>query len=184
MAGLDLSRVMAKIDAIGEGFGDKEAQIGFFPAAQYEDGTPVAYVAAIQELGSPKNGIPPRPFMKPTVEDKQKDWSNELGEYAKGVIAGRLTVDGMFDFIGAAAAGDIAKTIAEGDFKPLSKITLMLRKMRDEHKGDADWHMSGAKVGEAARRVAAGEAGSDRTAPLDDTGLLIASLSHIVADKS
>ncbi len=185
MAALDLSRVMAKIDAIGEGFGDREARVGFFADKSYPDGgPPVAYVATIQEFGSPENGIPPRPFMRPTVQDKQKEWAQELGTAAKAVIAGSMTVDGMFDFVGAAAAGDIVKTLAAGDFTALSPITLMLRKMRDEHKGDSGWRVTGATVGEAARRVAAGEAGSDRTTPLDDSGYLIASVQHQVADAS
>lgn len=184
MASLDLSRVMAKIDAIGEGFANREAKVGFFPGAVYEDGTPVAYVATIQEFGSPENGIPPRPFMRPTVQDKKGEWSADIAGGMRRVIKGQMTADDVLDLVGQAAAADIAKTVAAGDFKALSPITLMLRKMKDEHKGDANWHMSAAKVGEAAARVAAGEAGSSRTAPLDDTGLLIASIQHQVGDAS
>lgn len=184
MASLDLSRVMAKIDAIGEGFANREAKIGWFPGAKYEDGTPVAYVAAIQEFGSPENAIPPRPFMRPTVQDKQGEWSAQIAGGMRKVIKGQLTADDVLGAVGDLAAADIAKTIASGDFKALSPITLMLRKMRDEHKGDANWHVTGATVGEAARRVAAGEPGSDRTTPLDDTGLMLATLTSQVTDAS
>lgn len=184
MTALDLSRVMAKIDAIGEGFANREAKIGFFAGQNYEDGTPVAYVAAIQEFGSPENGVPPRPFMRPTVEDKKGEWAADIAGGMRQVLKGRMTADDVLDAVGAAAAGDIVKTIAAGDFKALSPITLMLRKMRDENKGNADWHMSGAKVSEAAARVAAGEPGSTRTAPLDDTGYLMAHVQHQVGDAS
>jgi hypothetical protein len=184
MASLDLSRVMAKIDAIGEGFANREAKIGFFAGKNYEDGTPVAYVAAIQEFGSPENGIPPRPFMRPTVEDKKGAWSADIAGGMRAVIKGRLTADDVLDAVGAAAAGDIVKTLAAGDFKALSPITLMIRKMKDEHRGDPNWRMSGAKVGEAAARVAAGEAGSTRATPLDDTGYMMANVQHQVGDAS
>jgi hypothetical protein len=184
MAGLDLSRVMAKIDAIGEGFANREAKAGFFSGQNYEDGTPVAYVAAIQEFGAPDQNIPPRPFMRPTVEDKKGEWSQNIADGMRAVVAGRLTADDVLDAVGAAAAGDIVKTLAAGDFKALSPITLMLRKMRDEHKGDSGWRVTGATVGEAARRVAAGEQGSDRTTPLDDTGYLMAHVQHQVGDAS
>ncbi len=39
-----------------------DLQVGWFESAKYDDGTPVAGVAAIQEFGSAKNRIPPRPF--------------------------------------------------------------------------------------------------------------------------
>jgi len=185
MAGkFDLSRVMAKIDAIGAGFANREAKVGFFPGAIYEDGTSVAYVATIQEFGAPEQAIPPRPFMRPTIEDKKNEWSADIAGGMRRVLKGQMTTDDVLDAVGAAAAADVAKTLAAGDFTALSPITLMIRKMKDEHKGDPSWRMSGAKVGEAARRVAAGEPGSDRTTPLDDTGLLIASVQHQVGDPS
>lgn len=185
MASLDLSRVMAKIDAIGEGFANREAKVGFFAGQNYPDGTPVAYVAAIQEFGSPENGIPPRPFMRPTVQDKQGEWSAQIAGGMRKVIKGQMSADDVLDAVGDAAAGDIVKTIAAGDFKALSPITLMLRKMRDEFKGNATaFQITGAMVGEAARRVAAGEQGSTRTAPLDDTGYMLLHVQHQVTDAS
>jgi hypothetical protein len=185
MAGnFDLSKVMAKIDAIGEGFANREAKVGFFPGAVYEDGTPVAYVATIQEFGAPDQGIQPRAFMRPTIQDKKGEWTADIVGGMRRVAKGQMTADDVLEAVGEAAAADVAKTIAAGDFKALSDITLMIRKMKDEHRGDPNWHMSGAKVGEAARRVAAGEAGSSRTAPLDDTGLLIQSVRHQVGDAS
>jgi hypothetical protein len=186
MAALDLSRVMAKIDAIGEGFANQEAKVGFFADQAYPDGgPPVGYVAAIQEFGSPENGIPPRPFMRPTVEDKKGEWAADITNGMRAVIKGRMTAYDVLDHVGRAAAGDIVKTIVGGDFKQLSPITLMLRKMRDEHQGNATaFRITGATVGEAARRVASGEQGSTRTAPLDDTGYLAASVQHQVGDAS
>lgn len=159
MAGLDLSRVMAKIDGIAEGFGDKEAQIGFFPGAQYQSpqgSVPVAYVAAIHEFGCPEENIPARGFMRLTVEDKQKDWAAEMAEYARGVMQGKLAVDGLFDYIGAAAVGDMVETIQKAPgWDPLAKSTLAQR----DRKGQGH-------------------------APLQASGMLIASINHLTVDKS
>lgn len=156
MAGLDLSRVMAKIDAIGEGFANREAKVGWFPAAQYEDGTPVAYVAAIQEFGSPENNIPARAFMRPTIQDKQGEWSAQIAGGMKKVVKGQLTADDVLDAVGTLAAADIAVTIRNAPNWPeLSPATLAER----ERKGRG-------------------------TAPLQDTGLLIATVTHQVTDAS
>lgn len=56
------------------GVTNKVGKVGFFPSSKYEDGTPVAYVAIIQEFGSPEQGIPPRSFMRTTIAEKQNEW--------------------------------------------------------------------------------------------------------------
>ena len=47
-----------------------EGKVGWFESAEYPEGTPVAYVAAIQELGHGK--IPPRPFMAPAMKKNKE----------------------------------------------------------------------------------------------------------------
>jgi hypothetical protein len=191
MAGLDLSRVMAKIDAIGEGFANREAKVGWFSSDKYEDGTPVAYVAAIQEFGGTfehpggthyrigADGmatfvansapgaadlpvtkahsitIPARPFVRPTVQDKGTEWSKQIAGGMRKVIKGQMTADDVLGAVGTLAAADIAKTIAAGDFTALSAATL-------------------------AQRAAKGQG----TAPLQATGLLIATIDSQVTDAS
>ena len=43
----------------------KQVKVGFFSTAKYEDQTPVATVAAVQEFGAPKASIPERPLLPP-----------------------------------------------------------------------------------------------------------------------
>jgi len=178
MAGkLNFVKIRARLEAIPEGFADQVARVGWFEAAKYKDGTPVAYVAAIQENGASKQGIPPRPFIRPTIADRKGNWVKVMGDGVKAVAQQRATAADVLEGVGLQAAGDIGATLASGKFDALSPITLMLRKMRDD---DPALVVSGKVVGEAAARVKAGEQGSDRTQPLHDSGLMLSSLTHNV----
>ena len=57
-------------------------KVGWFEGAKYEDGTPVAYVAAIQEYGFVN--IPPRSFMRTTVQEKKEAWKKL--QYFQGLL--------------------------------------------------------------------------------------------------
>ena len=48
------------------------AEVGFFEESTYHDGTPVAYVAYLNEFG---NHNPPRPFMKRTFDSRHPAWA-------------------------------------------------------------------------------------------------------------
>jgi len=176
-AQLNIQKIRAKLDKIAKGFENRVAKVGWFPAAKYKDGTPVAYVASIQEFGASSVGVPARPAIRPTIQDKKGEWSKLIASGAKAVVQGRAAADDVLEAVGLQAAGDIGATLASGMFDPLSPVTLMLRKMRDD---DPSLVVTRATVGEAARRVAAGEEGSARTQPLHDSGLLISSLTHQV----
>lgn len=145
---------------------------------KYEDGTNVAYVAAIQEYGCPERGIPPRPFFRPTIQQQQKAWADSLHSGVKGVVEGNLQPHHVLDAVGAVAEADIKQSISEVRQPPLSPITVMLRGMRQH---DASLVVTGRTVGEAARRVANGETNygaSDK--PLEDTFTLFDSITHQV----
>jgi hypothetical protein len=177
--GLNFDKIKAKLETVAKGFDGRVAKVGWFPAAKYKDGTPVAYVASIQENGVSSQKIPARPFIRPTVADRKAKWVEVMASGAKAVVKGRATADDVLDGVGLQAEGDIGVTLASGKFDPLSPITLMLRKMRDDDPGLV---VTGKVVGEAAARVAAGEEGSDRTQPLHDSGLLLSTLTHQVGD--
>ncbi|MDL2105264.1 hypothetical protein QQJ69_19235, partial [Proteus mirabilis] len=57
---------LAQLKAVYYELARKRLSVGFFEHSKYPDGTPIAYVASIQELGYPAGGIPPRPFLRPT----------------------------------------------------------------------------------------------------------------------
>ncbi len=86
-------------------------KVGWFKAARYEKGPSVAYVATIQEYGSPQNNIPPRPFMRPTIEVQQNKWKGIAIQGATAIFKGSQTPDSVLNLIGAKASGDMKATI-------------------------------------------------------------------------
>jgi hypothetical protein len=153
-----------------------ETRVGWFPGAKYEDGTPVAYVAAIQEYGA--GPIPPRPFFRTTAAGEQHAWRQYAAQGAKAVLKGAVTARDVMDGLGERAQEDVKETINQITTPPLSPVTLELRAMRHKNPG---LKVTGKTVGEAAWRVrqpgyklAAGT--PDK--PLVDTKLMLTTLTH------
>jgi hypothetical protein len=155
--------------------GSTESKVGWFSSSVYPDGTPVAYIATIQEFGSPERKIPPRPFMRPTAIEKKQDWTELAKILARRVLEGTATAEDMMDLVAAKAEADVAKTIAEVYSPPLSPITLGARKYRQMGK-----EVTGATIGEIAQKMKDGtlDVSGVSTKPLNDTGRMIATLTH------
>jgi hypothetical protein len=116
-----------RIRLLLEGVTDKVGKVGFFPSSKYEDGTPVAYVATIQEYGAPEQGIPPRSFMRTTIVDKQAEWQAVATMGAKAMLNGDTTGERVLEVIGLKAAGDIRKKIASITDPALKPATVAAR---------------------------------------------------------
>jgi len=146
---------------------------------EYPDGTSVAYVATIQEYGYVGGGIniPPRPFIRPAEADHKKEWGKLAGSVASQYLAGTMELDHAGDIVGQAMEDGILDKIVNGTHAPLSQITLLLRKWRKEGKT-----INKSTVEEARRYLEAHPNAkvSGNATPLNDTGLMIASLSHNV----
>jgi hypothetical protein len=151
-----------------------QTKVGWFDEAKYDDGTPVAYVAAIQEKGY--GPIPPRPFMRPAQIDNEQKWKETAGFAANKVLDGSYTGKDAMDLLGSVATGDIIKAISDVLSPPLSLITLMARKYRKEGK-----KVTGRTIGEIARRIKKGDVDISgvSTKPLVDTGKMIATVTHL-----
>ena len=63
-------------------------KVGFFSTARYQDGTPVAAVAAWNEFGT--ETIPERPFFRNALAESERGVSNIL---AKGIDTKKMVVD-------------------------------------------------------------------------------------------
>ena len=61
----NLSDYLSDLEA---GLTSKTVKVGWFPSSVYPDGETVAFVALQNELGDPAKGIPPRPFIRPTIQ--------------------------------------------------------------------------------------------------------------------
>ncbi len=137
----------------------KRVQVGFFPEASYPDGTPVAYVAAIQEFGYPQGGIPARSFFRPTVTEKKEAWWRQFAGAMVGALSGKLpSFEAALEQIGGMAAGDVSRTISRVQTPPLSEATLKARQSRKKTKGVSE-------------------------KPLVDTGQMVQAVTHQVESK-
>lgn len=149
--------------------------VGFLQGATYPDGTPVPMVAAIQEFGAPRAGIPPRPFFRTMIAEKSGEWPEAIAGLLK---ANDYDAARTLAQTGAAIKGQLQQSIVDLLEPPLSPVTLMLRKMKAE---DPDLIVTGATVGEAARRVAAGESADGvSTKPLIESGHMLNSAEYRV----
>lgn len=152
-----------------------EVQVGFLSDATYDDGTPVAMVAAIQEFGAPRAGIPPRPFFRNMIAEKSDSWPKAIGDL---LVKNNYDAHKTLAIAGMAIENQLQSSIVALMTPALSPTTIMLRKMRQE---DPDLVVTGKTVGEAAARVARGDdAGGVSTKPLVDTGVMLHSVSSVV----
>ncbi len=140
----------------------KVAKVGWFESSKYEDGTPVAYVAAIHEYGVPEKNIPMRATMRPTMQAQRIQWVSLAQAGFTGVFRATETVSTAMEKIGVKAAGDIHKTISQLYTPPLKVKTVKAR-------------LRGKKQGRVVSITIA--------KPLVDSGVLLNTLTHSVEDK-
>lgn len=171
--GEKLEKALAKISKnLGSG---GTLKVGFLAGATYPDGTSVAMVAAIQEFGAPKVRIPPRPYFRTMVQAKSPGWPKAIAPILK---ATDYDVASTLGQVGEGIKGQLQQSIIDTVSPPLSPITVMLRHMRSM---DQSLVVTGATVGEAARRVAAGgSTGGASEKPLVDSGHLLNTVDYSV----
>lgn len=111
-------------------------EVGFFESAKYPDGTPVAYVAAIQEFGYPAGNIPSRPFFRNAIS--QNDGWKDLANKAIGaVVEGRMELNQALNQMGLKMAADVKDSITDGSYEALKQSTLDARQSRKRTQGVA-----------------------------------------------
>ena len=133
--------------------GVKQVEVGFFESAKYEDGTPVAAVAAIHEFGA-KN-IRERPFFRQAVTQMQDGVATIV---RSGIDAEKMIVDDQLAHqVGTYAAAAVQESITALSHPGLAESTKRSRVARH-----------GKKRGSNAN-------------PLVDTGFMRASVTYEVA---
>lgn len=135
----------------------KEIRVGFFETAKYPDGTPIAYVAAIQEFGY--GPIPPRPFMRPAELQNKNKWRAGIAQGVKTALNGAVTIGHALEQVGMVAAGDVRKAIKAVTSPPLAESTIRARQSRKK-----------------GRKAASAK-------PLVDTGQMLQAVTSAVVDK-
>jgi len=140
------------------GLNKAEGKVGWFPSAVYPSGEPVAGVAYVQEFGRYA-----RPFMRPTVTEKQKDWATQAAQVSKDALRGKVAPAHLMEAVCLAAEGAIRRTISRVTSPPLKESTIAARKRALANKG------VNVKAGIAK--------------PLVHTGLMITSLTSQTGKK-
>lgn len=153
----------------------KTVQVGFLSGATYPNGTSVPMVAAIQEFGAPKARIPPRPYFRTMIAAKSPGWSQTVADLLK---ANDYDAEKTLKLTGEGIKGQLQQSIIDTNSPALSPVTLMLRKMKSQNPGMV---VTRKTVGEAARRVAAGESSAGvSTKPLVESGDLLNAVDYEV----
>ncbi|WP_168386017.1 hypothetical protein [Erwinia amylovora] len=149
---------LARLKAVYDELHKKQLKIGFFEHDKYPDGTPIAYAAAIQELGYPAGGIPPRPFLRPAMAENAVGYKNLISQAVNASVAGNITLISGLNQIGAKAGGDVQNAIRTLTTPSLDRSPLRGR----------------------ARRHSKGEAS---TKPRVDIGQILQAVTFAVEDK-
>ena len=94
--------------------GVRDIEVGFFETAKYEDGTPVAAVAAWNEFGTQRGDdqhIPERPFFRQGLAEAEEKVAEHLAEHVDGETL-RVT-ETLGDELGEIVAGEIVQRIVD-----------------------------------------------------------------------
>lgn len=148
--------------------------------ATYPNGTPVAAIAAIQEFGAPRVGIPPRPFFRTMIADKSSGWGEAVALNLKATDYDAAKALGR---VGQGIAEQLQESIRDLDEPALSPVTLMLRSL---YPVRSEGVTSKRQVVEARMLVELGESYGDvSTKPLIWTHQMINSVVAVVtAEKA
>lgn len=111
-------------------------EVGFFESATYPDGTPVAYVAAIQEFGNPAGNIPSRPFFRNAISQND-GWKDLATKAMNAVVEGRMELNQALNQMGLKMAADVKDSITDGSYEALKQSTLDARQSRKRTQGVA-----------------------------------------------
>ncbi len=98
----------------------KELRVGFLEGSYYPDSDKTtAEVAALNEYGHEE--VPPRPFMKQTIDANNKKWMEIFEKKLKDFD---YNIEKTLNFLGLIAMGNVKETILKGNFAPLSAETI------------------------------------------------------------
>lgn len=93
-------------------------------AGQYEDGTPIAVIAAVHEFGSADGHIPERSFLRAPLRGGQDRFKQIFQAGLPQVVSGELSMFQLMSQVGAAGAGTSQEAIAQGISPPNAQSTV------------------------------------------------------------
>lgn len=124
------------LEKLADQIKSSKLEVGFFETAKYPDGTPVAYVAAIQEFGNPAGNNPSRPFFRNAISQND-GWRPLATKAMSAVVGGRMELNQALNQMGLKMAADVKDSINDGSYEALKQSTLDARQSRKRTKGVA-----------------------------------------------
>lgn len=113
---------MRKMDA-------KAVKVGIQSGDKTSDGKEdLAYVASLQEFGSPGGKIPERSFIRIAIDSNERKIDNLFDKLAFRILSGSVSIRGALDIMGLAITGMIQEQITDGEYVPLAPATIKQRK--------------------------------------------------------
>lgn len=111
-----------KLSEVANTLAKKQAlKVGFLAGGLYDDGTSIPMVAAIQDFGAPRAGIPPRPFFRNAIANNSSGWKDVV---KAGLLANNLDSKKALSMLGQVIVGQIQESLNEGDWTPLRPATI------------------------------------------------------------
>lgn len=98
-----------------------QVRVGFLSRAKYPDGKPVAMIAAIQNWGAPRAGIPPRPFFSNMIASKGPEWPAGIATQLRLTNYDRRET---LLRVGEGVAGQLRKSLIDTNSPPLAESTI------------------------------------------------------------
>jgi hypothetical protein len=105
---------------------------GVLKGATTTDGKSIAEYAMYNEVGTAH--IPPRPFLRNTVNDKQDNWKSFLESNVDYNNIQRDKCVSVMGVLGEVMVADIKQTIQKGDFAPDAPATVANKQRRGKRE--------------------------------------------------
>lgn len=109
-------------------------------------GLTTAQLAAIHEFGSADGHIPERSFMRSTFNANKKTYVQNLGKLLVAVVRGQISVDKMFNIMGAIISTDIKKRVTVGEQIPPPNAPSTIWKKTKRQRDDVTAATFGAEL--------------------------------------
>lgn len=93
-------------------------------AGQYEDGTPLAVIGAVQEFGSADGRIPERSFLRVPLRSNRDKFAKTFRNQIPQVISGEITMLQLMEQLGASAESVPQEAISAGIAPPNAPSTI------------------------------------------------------------
>ena len=163
-------------NALTQDLSDYLIKAGWFENSRYDDNTPIAGIAAVQNYGATINQtvtpkqraflhylgihlkkstegltivIPPTHFMENCQSKNKQKWRNIIKNAWTSVFLGNITADKAIEQLGMLIEGDIAKEIADGNYPPDKPSTVEKKLSKYKNKktsGNLDKRLVGQGI--------------------------------------